>query len=205
MKNLLIFLLFPLCAILTPSSVGAQNFLLQAFGGFEKSKFEVDNYMPSNGIPFGVRICGGLKHLQIGGEFRRAVHVYTFKDPFVNETRFTESHQGQYLGGLLRFNTSKGENFGFILRLGAGMLRVTKVVELADGQQYESIKLPNAFQLNGGAGFDIPLTTHLHLTIEGDFCRNTRNKADYALLPDSEAPTFKNTVIGGQLGLAVVF
>lgn len=223
MKKLMFLLFF---SVFYSNSSIAQVFVFQASKGFEISKFDDDplnnvllriippdiedrkvtNYESSRALPFVIRIFAGFDHLQFGGELRRGIHSFAYKIGEDKDRRFTESHKALYSGGFIRFGTSSLEKFGFFLRLGGGINRITKIIKLEnDNSEYESTRLSGSLQLNGGAGFSIPINERFHINLEGDYSRNMRNRSDYAIPPVSKDPKFLNTTLGSLLGLAVVF
>ncbi len=166
MKKLIVLLL----ACFVSLQANAQQLFLEVFSGYNRTNYKFDIDTDDKGyVPIGVRLAGGLEHLQLGAEYHTDIThpEYSVEDELGNEFAKT-SFVNTYYGGLLRINASSlpAYRFGLIFKLGAGMYEVkheTKAID--DNRTLGVVEYDPTFGFNGGIGISAPIYTLLHWEI----------------------------------------
>jgi len=171
MKKLLTFTLL-LCTYL---SLEAQQLFAEVYSGYSRTAYELESFnTPAGFVPIGIRLAGGLEHVQLGVEYNQNITNPAFisvDDLTSRETRteFVKS----YYGGLLRINASSlpAYRFGVVFKLGAGKYNLARELfdnpgetQLADPIEYDPI-----WGFKGGVGISSPIYTLLHWEIGYQF------------------------------------
>ncbi|MDB4286004.1 hypothetical protein N9933_01735 [bacterium] len=204
MKNTIIIIVF-LTAIISCSSLSAQNLFFEAKAGYAYVDHQRDNYSKASHIPLNLSLGGGLKHFQIGGDLILSSilpETYLFYDEFTEEQRVREEIEETYYGAFLRYNSSYSPETatGFIIKAGAGLLNSKKIVyALPSDVKSTEIEYEPALQYLGEIGVSIPLGAIVHIYIGGGV---TYTKKEI-IQNEVQIENFSQLKYIGQLGLSV--
>lgn len=167
MKNT--FLTFITLFILQTSQ--AQQFFVEVFTGFNHTAYDSDIYETQDWyMPIGIRVAGGLEHVQLGAEYHRDLsHAsFMFQDAATGEDVQREEFVNSYYGGLIRFNLSQmpAYRLGVIFKAGAGMYDTSrKSYQVPSSSTNSELDYGPILGFNGGLGLSIPMQGQAHWEI----------------------------------------
>ncbi len=200
MKKLIVFL----SGILFCGLLSAQQVFLEAYSGYNLTAYDLEGFSKSTGyVPIGVRVAGGLEHVQLGLEYNKNISdpKFTFKDAGGSELSKTE-FSNEYYGALIRVNTSSlpAYRFGVVFKVGAGYYKTERSnFALPDETLVgPALTYDPKIGFNAGIGFSSPIYTLLHWEIGYVF-----NYIKWDALSAAAVPAYNGYYHSIQVGLSL--
>ncbi len=156
-------------------TTNAQQLYYEVYSGYERTAYEHQDYnSPEGNVPIGVRVAGGLEHVQLGVQYQQQITNPSFS--ITEETTGLELGRNEfdtkYYGLFLRGNLSSlpAYRFGLVLMAGAGYYN-TKVETyvLDDDKPSTTVEYDKKLGYNARIGVSAPIYTFLHWSIGYQF------------------------------------
>jgi hypothetical protein len=181
------------------SCLHAQQLYLEAFSGFNFTRYDLETYGNSDiYYPLGFRLAGGADHFQIGGEYHRQLSNPSFEvnDPSTGKDEFTETYYGAF--GRVKICRYPAMRFGLVFRAGAGLYDMGKI--FTSGGTTQTIEYDPQLGANAGFGFSMPLIKSLMLELSYNYHLIQRPE-----LKEHNLPKYRASYHAIQAGLSLNF
>ena len=145
------------------STTFAQSFFIEANSAYTYVMDGRDNYSSFGAVPINIAIGGGLRKLQIGGDYTTSLvpQTHIYYDQFIDTKRVREEVNETYYGGFLQFTSGS-----FVLKGGAGVLRAKKeIYALPNETLHEDAEYESSIYYQSEIGFSIRLFNPVYLNI----------------------------------------